>query len=121
MKKIVIVEDNIWLGQSYARTLEADGYDVAVVKDAASAIDAIDETEPDAILLDILLAQTTGIALLHELQSHHDLSRIPVVVISSLAPDISLKQLAAYGVRSILDKATVTPASLSGDLRRALI
>ena len=120
MKKIVIVEDNMWLGQSYARTLEASGYGAVTVQDAASAIDVIDEVEPDAILLDVLLAQTTGIALLHELQSHYDLASIPVVVISSLAHDLSLEQLGAYGVHSILDKTTVTPASLSNSFRRAL-
>ena len=120
MKKVVLVEDNTWIGESYSRILEGQGYSVSLVPDAATAIDVIDEHQPDVILLDILLAQTTGIALLHELQSHHDLSRIPVIVISSLAPDLPLRQLASYGVHSILDKATVTPDRLSVSLQRAL-
>jgi len=51
-------------------------------------------------------------ALLHELQSHVDLARIPVIMISSMAERLEQKKLAHYGVRQVLDKESVTPEGM---------
>lgn len=112
MKRIVIVEDDAWLAAQYTRIMKRIGYEVWHVTDGAAAIDIIDENTPDVILLDILLAQGTAPGLLHELQSHHDLAQVPVVLISNIAHRVDMETMRTYGVRAILDKATVTPDEL---------
>lgn len=111
--RLVIIEDDQWLSESYSRIARAAGYEVLVAADADRAIDIIDaERQPDVIMLDVLLRRTTGMALLHELQSHVDLARIPVVITSSMAERLEQDKLVHYGVRRILDKETVTPEEM---------
>lgn len=122
MKKphVLIIEDDEWLAASYARCLNAADYRTATTTSAVSAIDVIDNDTPQIILLDVLLNTITGFALLHELQSHVDLARIPIVLITNLADEIQLHSLDAYGVRQVLDKAVVTPRALVSAVRSVL-
>ncbi len=112
MKRVVIVEDDRWLGAHYVRVLAKAGLEPHLATDGSSAIDLIDTVAPDVIILDILLKHSTAPTLLHELQSHRDLSRIPVLLVSNIADRVDPEIVSRYGVRAVLDKATVTPIEL---------
>ncbi len=109
---IVIIEDDDWLASHHKRLLEADGYRTSVVNNALDAIDRLDDEKPAAIILDIWLPGPNGIALLHEMQSHKDLAGIPVVLCTSAAEAVKGVNLAAYGVRKVIDKNTMELDSL---------
>lgn len=109
---IVIVEDDVLLGHHFERTLKKAGYSVATTPHALGAIRLIDDTKPAVIVLDMLLTGSTAMPLLHELQSHDDLARIPVVIVTSLAGDLLLETLKPYGVTHVLDKTTMHPDDL---------
>lgn len=117
MKKIVIVEDDTWLAEHYSRILTKAGYSVHLAPHALDAIDIIDEVEPDGILLDMLLAGVSGLALLHEMASHSDLAKIPIVVATNLGDQINENDLRPYGVSRLLDKATMTPDDVAAAFR----
>lgn len=114
---IVVVEDNILLGQHFERTLKKAGYNVVSSPHALGAIKLIDETKPDVIVLDMLLTGSTALPLLHELQSHDDLAPIPVVMVTSIAGDLSLETMKPYGVTHLLDKTTMYPDDLVAAVR----
>ncbi|MEP6710722.1 MAG: response regulator [Candidatus Saccharibacteria bacterium] len=118
--KIVVVEDDALLAKHMMRTLQKEGYEVHHAAHAIDAIETIDEVIPDVIFLDILLIGSTGLVLLHELQSHADLATIPVIVCTNLADQTSLKALSPYGVRRVLDKATMTPDDIPAAVRSVL-
>lgn len=112
MSRVVIVEDDIWLAEHFVRVLEGAGCEAWFSTHAAHAIDLIDEMKPDVIILDILLTVTTGMVLLHELQSYGDTAAIPVVVCTNSAEEFTAKLLRPYGVRRVLDKTTMQPDDL---------
>ena len=113
MSRILLVEDDHWLADSYARALKAEGYDVSSVSDASSAMRFVEGHAPDCIVADIMLEGHTIFALLHELQSYDDTRRIPVILCSALDHDaLSKVRFHEYGVVQVLDKATLTPDSL---------
>lgn len=107
MATVLIVEDDLLLAECYARWLRAARHTIQHVGDAQQAIDAIDTTPPDVILLDMLLPGANGIQLLHTLRSHTDLARIPVIVCSNALPG-HMPDVHAYGVVAVLDKTTLT-------------
>jgi CheY-like chemotaxis protein len=76
------------------------------------AIDILDETKADLIVLDMFLPGGNGLQFLHELKSYDDTSNIPVIVCSANPGSFNKKSLAAYGVLTVLSKATLTPAVL---------
>lgn len=113
MKNILLVEDELWLGELYQKLFVKAGFDVRWCRDGYDAIDLIDQKQPDLIVLDILLPWANGIQLLHELASNYDLASIPVIICSSALPkEITLENLRHYGVVKILDKTSIKPRQL---------
>ncbi len=118
---IVLIEDDLLLARQFERTLGKAGYSVATASHAPAAIGLIDTTRPVAIVADVLLAGSTVFTLLHELQSHDDLASIPIVLVTNLADDLSLESLKPYGVRRLLDKATMHPDDVTAAVRSVTI
>lgn len=114
---VLIVEDDPWFAEQHVRVLRAENYDVHVAPHALDAIDNIDKIKPQVIILDVLLPGATGFALLHELQSYQDTAKIPVILCTSTATSINLRDVQPYGVYRILDKATMTPEDVVAAVR----
>ena len=109
MAKILLIEDEPWLGELY-RQLLSEQHNTTWLRDPYEAMDAIDQDRPDIIVLDILLPGASGVQLLHELASYNDTASIPKVLFSSaLPPHLSSDAMSAYGVVAALDKTTVKP------------
>ncbi|RKV97818.1 MAG: response regulator [Candidatus Saccharimonas sp.] len=107
MKKLLIVEDDKNWADILCRYAAAVGAEARAVVSGGQAMEMIDNWQPDAIVLDMLLAGETAVALLNELRSHADLARLPIMVCSNT--DVSLADLRSFGVRALLDKASMRP------------
>ncbi len=110
--RVLVVDDDQWQVDEYTRTLTAAGYIVERAGNALDAMETIDRLKPNVIILDLFMPGPNGIVLLHEMQSHADLSRIPIILISNAAGDLSLDVLAPYGVQKVLDKTTMVPGDI---------
>lgn len=118
MKRLLLVEDDPTWTALLTRYAARDGWSVAAARSPQQAMDLLDEQPCDAILLDMLLAAETGMALLNELRGYDDTARLPVIVCTNV-DGLTLEQLAPFGVRSLLSKATLTPHDVSYALREA--
>lgn len=117
---IYVIEDDAWQAEQCMRILIDARFKAESFNNGVDAIAAIDKTKPDAIILDMLLAGTTGVTLLHELQSYADTGAIPVILCTALADEVQLEALQPYGVRRILDKTTMQPDDIVTALRSVL-
>jgi CheY-like chemotaxis protein len=117
---ILIVEDDEWLAEQYKRILSEAGIRTELVPHALAAIDSIDTHLPDVLVLDLLLAGPNAFTLLHELRSHADLAAIPVILCTTSADQIAEEDIAAYGVRQVLDKATMLPRDFVAAIKKVL-
>ena len=119
-ESVLIIDDEAWLADQYVRHLEHAGFRAHHVRNALEGIEAIDLYKPDAIILDIFMPGPNGIVLLHEIRSHSDLANIPVIVCSNSASDIPRGNLTKYGVRTVLDKATMHPEDVVAAVRKVV-
>ncbi len=117
---VLIVESEPWLSDHFQQVLTKEAFTVTAVSNAYVAIDAINERQPDVIVLSLMLSGTDGIALLHELQSYVDTAAIPVVVCSERAAELSRDDLEPYGVRRLIDTSTMHPQDLPNVVRSVL-
>ena len=107
MKKLLIVEDDKNWADILCRYAAAVGAEARAVVSGGQAMEMIDNWQPDAIVLDMLLAGETAVALLNELRSHADLARLPIVVCSNAG--VNLEDLRPFGATALLDKASMRP------------
>ena len=119
MAKVLLVEDDPWMAGCYTAWLSVAGHEVRVSRDSQAALDAVDDSPPDVIILDLLLPYTNGVQLLHALQSYDDLATIPIILCSSSLPD-DLPDLTAYGVKRVATKASLSPRILRDAVKKVL-
>jgi CheY-like chemotaxis protein len=121
MSRVLLIEDDRWLAESYASTLEKARHEVVVVASAGGAMDSVEQIMPDVILADVMLEGHTIFALLHELQSYDDTRDIPVVLCSGLSKEqLQVDRLKSYGVVDILSKTDITPQWLQSAIQQAV-
>jgi two-component system, OmpR family, response regulator MprA len=66
---ILVVDDDAPIRRMLERTLEAEGYDVAVADDGGTALAAVERSVPDALVLDVAMPGLDGIAVCRRLRT----------------------------------------------------
>lgn len=115
-KRVLIIENDPWLAEQYMRVLKKAGFETVVAPNVLMVMDIIDESVPDAIVLDILLTGKTAFTLLHELQSYDDTGSIPVILCTNFASELAEDSLKPYGIVRVLDKTKMHPNDLATSL-----
>lgn len=72
------------LAQNISSALKRAGHTVSWQVDAQEAIAAADKKTPDAVVMDVFLANRTGIEFLYEFRSYPDWSQVPAIIFGSL-------------------------------------
>lgn len=120
MTKVLLVDDDVWLAELEASVLKKAAYDVAVAHHAPAAIELVDSFAPDVIILDVLLAGSTAFALLHELKTYDDTSKVPIILCTNLAEKFDRDMFDTYGIKRIVDKTTMHPSDLVAAVKAVL-
>src|SRR5712691_10819331 len=80
--RILIVDDDETGLQTFAKALTLEGYDVRVAASPLTGLQEIDDTPPDAILLDLRMPFVNGIGFLYRLRAHEAHRHTPVAIIT---------------------------------------
>lgn len=86
MKHILVVDDNALMLRNIKKMLD-DRYSVAVAVSAVQAFTSIGRKKPDLILLDYAMPVMDGKKMFEMLQADVELSKIPVVFLTSMADE----------------------------------
>ena len=85
--KILVADDDRTLLEALTMILEDKGYDVVAVPDGQGLLQLIEKEEPDLLMLDIMMPKVDGLQLLQEVRSDERFRDLPVLMISSMAPE----------------------------------
>mgnify|MGYP006380620099 FL=1 len=83
--RIIIVDDSISIRKYVSHFLTRAGYEVEVASDGFEALNKIGQTKVDLIVTDLEMPVMHGYELIAELKRVSDLSRIPIIVLTSRA------------------------------------
>ena len=80
MPKLLLVEDEKSIAEGLAITLEAEGFQVAWVKDGLDAIPTWERVRPDLVILDLMLPGMSGTEICRTLRSRSD---VPIIMLTA--------------------------------------
>jgi len=115
--KILLVEDSRFLRLASKRILMEAGFSVAEARDGQEALRQARESQPDLILLDILLPMLGGEHVLQALRQDPATASIPVIVLSSLS-QCNADKLKQAGAAAYIEKSKLNLTQNSENLVR---
>lgn len=115
---VLIIEDEPDLREIARFHLEGAGYDVVEAADGGEALDRVQSSPPDVILLDLRLPGADGWTVLGDLRRHLD-ADVPVIVLSAHSSGHNVERAAREGCRDYVRKP-FTARRLLDAVRNAL-
>lgn len=82
---VLVVEDEDSFVEALTVGLKREGFDVAVARDGAEALDRFDDVAPDLVLLDVMLPKVSGLDVCRELRSR---SSVPIIMVTAKGAEI---------------------------------
>ncbi len=112
-KKILLIEDDVFVRDIYTRELNKGDYEISVAEDGQEGIDKTKSTKYDIILLDIMLPKKTGIDVLKEVRMPSNQNKdTAVYLLTNLGQGSIIKQAIEIGAQGYLLKARVLPSQV---------
>jgi DNA-binding response OmpR family regulator len=84
--KILIAEDDRYIGEGLCAVVEAEGYTAQLASDGEQALQLFNADRPDVVLLDIMMPKRDGYAVCREIRKIDN--HIPVIFISAKSEEI---------------------------------
>jgi two-component system, NtrC family, sensor kinase len=116
--RVLLVEDDEIQRDRIRGWLEGQQWMVQEAANGREALAHLQEDKPDVILLDLMMPEMDGFAVVAALQKEVGWRNIPVIVITSRDLDATDRERLNSGVQSVLVKETFRPADLVERIRR---
>lgn len=85
MARILLVDDEQLITDSLSYSLKREGFEVDIAADGISAIQAVEETQPDLIVLDLMLPDISGFEVCRRLRTF---TATPVIMLTARGEEI---------------------------------
>jgi signal transduction histidine kinase/CheY-like chemotaxis protein len=116
--RVLLIEDDAVQRERMLGWLEPPQWIVREAANGREALNLLQEAKPDVILLDLMMPEMDGFAVVAALQKEAGWRDIPVIVITSLDLDAKDRERLNSGVQSVLVKEKFRPEDLVERIRR---
>ena len=108
MTKILLVEDDLNLGEIYKARLEAEGFQVLVAKDGEEGLMVAKANQPDLLISDVMMPRVSGMEMLEIIKSSANLKNMKVIMLTALNQNTDEERAKDLGADKYLVKSQVT-------------
>lgn len=122
MPRILLIEDDKSIRMALEFALTRAGYEVSAASDGIEALDKAHDSDPDLVLLDVLLPKLSGLEVARTLRSEG--SDMPIIMLTALDRDEDKIAGLDAGADDYVTKPFSTPellARIRANLRRARV
>jgi len=117
--RVLIADDNPANVRILSMRLAADGYDVVTARDGEEALAVAHESQPDLILLDVMMPKLDGITVCRRLKEAQETSFTPIILVTAMTEPKDIVAGLEAGADEYLTKP-VDHAALSARVRSML-
>jgi CheY-like chemotaxis protein len=96
-KKVLVVDDDENTVKFMSVALSENGYEPVAAYDGEEGLQKAEETNPDLILLDVMMPKRTGFVLFKQLRRHEKFKNIPVMMLTGVADVLEEDESQAEG------------------------
>ncbi|MFT5159126.1 MAG: DNA-binding response OmpR family regulator [Paracoccaceae bacterium] len=82
-KRVLLIEDEPNIIEAITFLLKHDGWSVSSHSDGANAIEVVQRTQPDLLILDVMLPNRSGFDILQELRANDQTPRLPILMLTA--------------------------------------
>ncbi len=122
-KKILLIEDEGMILDSYADYLKRSGFDVVKISDGYKALEALEEYRDDLalVILDLMIPALDGLEILRlRSESPSKYSDAPILILTNMANERVIKDGFDLGASAYLIKSELTMKSLVDEVKRII-
>ncbi|HEU4332721.1 MAG TPA: response regulator, partial [Lapillicoccus sp.] len=106
-RTIVVVDDDPMALELVRVTLEPQGWSVRVCERGADAVELVASTQPSVVLVDLLMPETDGFAVIDALAGRDDTADIPVVVLTAKSLDVADRERLDGRIKFVASKSAL--------------
>ncbi|MES2318550.1 MAG: Hpt domain-containing protein [Pseudomonadota bacterium] len=120
---VMVVDDSLTVRKVTQRLLEREGYQVMLAKDGVDALEHLQETVPDLMLVDIEMPRMDGFDLTRNIRGNESTAAVPIIMITSRTADKHRNYALDLGVNAYFGKPfqeDMLLAAISGLLNREM-
>lgn len=119
-KKILVVEDDLFLRELYSDILKEEGYEVDEAADGEEALSKIKLGGYNLVLLDIILPKIDGLEIMRQMQNNPPQNPNKCIIfLTNLDKDEEIKAALQLG-QGYLIKSQITPGNLVEEVKNYL-
>jgi sigma-B regulation protein RsbU (phosphoserine phosphatase) len=82
--RILVVDDALANIQTLSASLKEKGYQISVAINGKQALELMARLRPDLVLLDVIMPELDGFAVLKQMKANGEMKHVPVIMISAL-------------------------------------
>ena len=120
MTKIAIVEDDQAIAQMYRIKFEAEGFIVETAENGRVGLELLENMKPDIVLLDIMMPEMNGDALLEKLRLTEWGKDMKIIILTNMGEQEAPHRLKELGVKAFIVKAEMTPRQVAELVKQQL-
>jgi DNA-binding response OmpR family regulator len=113
---VLVVDDQVEITKLVSLSLEAEGFRVLTARDGQQALAQLADSNPDVLLLDIMMPGMSGIDVLREVRDHHP---VPVILLSARSSTASVSEGLDLGADDYVTKP-FHPSELGARIRAVM-
>ena len=110
-KSILVVDDDELVRLALNELLKPEGYEVHLVAGGAEALDKLDQTGYDLLMLDIIMPEMDGFELCRKIREREDYRDTPIVFLTAKSRDEDRDKGIQAGANLFLSKP-ISPEKL---------
>lgn len=103
-KKILIVDDEPNIALSVEFLMKREGYEVAIARDGQEALDLLPETDPDLMVLDVMMPRKNGFEVCSEVRNDPNFSGLPILMLTAKGREAEMKKGLSLGADAYITK-----------------
>lgn len=112
-KKILVIDDDLYLRELYVEVLKDEGFKVDFAVDGKEGLDKLLQGGYDLVLLDVMMPKLDGLGVLTKLQESVPAQKNgPIILLTNLSNDSAVKNALSKGATDYLIKTDFVPAEL---------